>query len=468
MLFNSIVFLLFFSVFFFFFYFLNGTYRKILLFVASCIFYMWFIPPYILILFLTILIDYYAAKKIEDSNSQRQKKAHLLFGIINTCLVLFVFKYYNFFIDNFNYLGFQQLPNWNIILPIGLSFHTFQSLSYVIEVYRGNIKAERNLLTYSNFVMMFPQLVAGPIERANNLLPQLKECNHKITYKDFSVGFHRFFWGLFKKVVVADIVSMFTDATYNNYHAHPGSMLLLGTVFFSIQIYCDFSGYSDMAIGVARMLGFQFKENFKLPYFSKDITEFWRRWHISLSTWLRDYLYISFGGNRFGKLLTFRNLMLTMLLGGLWHGASWNFIIWGGLHGLYLSFEKLIKLPNYKPENVIVKGIRVLYVFILVSFSWIFFRAQSFGQAATIIKKIFLNFNLSGFQYLDINIFSTAILGILLLFGFEYFVFRKYTFDQLFEKKNGDKLLSVFTIFFIFLIIFLGNNNGSQFIYFQF
>ena len=468
MLFNSIVFFIFFTVFFFLFYLLNGNNRKLLLFFASSFFYMWFIPVYILILFLTILIDYYAAKNIEDSNLSKDKKKHLAFGIINTCAVLFVFKYYNFFIDNFNALGFHQLANWHVILPIGLSFHTFQSLSYVIEVYRGNIKAERNLLTYTNFVMMFPQLVAGPIERANNLLPQLKTCDHIITYKDFSVGLHRFFWGLFKKTVVADTLSRFVEAAYGNYEFQSGAMLLVSTLLFSIQIYCDFSGYSDMAIGVARMLGFKFKENFTLPYFSKSITEFWKRWHISLSTWLKDYIYISLGGNRFGKWLTYRNLMLTMLLGGLWHGASWNFIIWGGLNGLYLSSEKAVSLSKFSPRNIITKSIRVFYVFILISFSWIFFRAATFNQAIIIIKKIFLNFNLNKFWFWDLNIFPSIIFGIIILFCFEYFVFRKYTFDQIFETKNGNKLLCTFTILFIFIIIFFGNSSGSQFIYFQF
>ena len=468
MLFNSIVFLIFFSIFFFLFYFLNGINRKILLFLGSCIFYMWFIPVYILILFLTILIDYYAAKKIEDSNSPAAKKRLLLFGIINTCLVLFVFKYCNFFIDNFNALGFHKLSNWNIILPIGLSFHTFQSLSYVIEVYRGNIKAERNLLNYSNFVMMFPQLVAGPIERANNLLPQLKTCDHKISYKDFSTGFYRFFWGLFKKTVVADTLSRFVDAAYNNYQFQPGSMLLVATIFFSIQIYCDFSGYSDMAIGVARMLGFKFKENFTLPYFSKSITEFWKRWHVSLSSWLKDYLYISLGGNRWGKWLTYRNVMLTMLIGGFWHGASWNFIIWGGLNGAYLSLEKLFNLSKFHSRNIIAKGIRVFYVFMLFSFSLIFFRAATFQQSLTIIKAITFNFSLHKFHFWDLSIYPAVIFGIGILFMFEYFVLRRYTFDELFEKKNGVLLLSGFTLFFIFLILLLGNSNGSQFIYFQF
>lgn len=468
MLFNSIVFLVFFSVFFLLFYFLPGKQRKMLLFAASCLFYMWFIPVYVLILFLTILIDYYAAIKIEDDNTEKKKRFHLLFGVINTCLVLFVFKYHNFFIDNFNAIGIGHIEHWNVILPIGLSFHTFQSLSYVIEVYRGNIKAERSLLTYANFVMMFPQLVAGPIERANNLLPQLRTCDHRIDYRDFSIGFHRFFWGLFKKVVVADTASVFVDATYNNYQLHPGSMLLAGTVLFAIQIYCDFSGYSDMAIGVARMLGFRFKENFAIPYFSKDITEFWRRWHMSLSSWLRDYLYISFGGNRYGKWKTYRNLMLTMLLGGLWHGASWNFVIWGGINGLFLSLEKLTNLPAWKPGNLLSKGFRVLYVFLAICLTWVFFRAVSFEQATTILSKIFTSFDAGAFQLLDINVASSIVVGISLLLAFEFLLFRNKTFDELFDARKGPQRLLVMTLFFLFMILLFGNSTGNQFIYFQF
>jgi D-alanyl-lipoteichoic acid acyltransferase DltB (MBOAT superfamily) len=429
---------------------------------------MWFIPVYILILFVTIAIDYYAAKKIEDSSSKKKKKQVLVWAIVNTCLVLFIFKYNNFFIDNFNALGFHQVAHWNIILPIGLSFHTFQSLSYVIEVYRGNIKAERNLLTYSNFVMMFPQLVAGPIERANNLLPQLQRCDHTITVQDVATGLLRFFWGLFKKAVVADTLSSFVNAAYANYQFQPGSVLLVGTIFFAIQIYCDFSGYSDMAIGVAQMIGFKFRENFTLPYFSKSITEFWRRWHISLSTWLRDYIYISLGGNRNGKWIMYLNLLLTMLIGGLWHGASWNFVIWGGLNGVYLLFEKAIKLPAIPPKNIFTKSIRILYSFTLICFSWIFFRSASFEQAITIIKKITFDFSLHKFWYWDLGIYPSIIAGVTILFGFEYFVLRNTSFDQLYKKKNSYLIFAGLTVCFIILTLLLGNSNGSQFIYFQF
>ncbi|HMI79569.1 MAG TPA: MBOAT family O-acyltransferase [Ferruginibacter sp.] len=468
MLFNSVDFLIFFSIFFFLFYFFSGINRKILLLIGSSLFYMWFIPAYILILFLIIAIDYYAAKKIEDTHSKKAKKRLLIWAIVNTCLVLFIFKYNNFFIDNFNALGFHQVKHWHIILPIGLSFHTFQSLSYVIEVYRGNFKAERNLLTYSNFVMMFPQLVAGPIERANNLLPQLKKCDHIITSKDLSIGMLQFFWGLFKKAVVADTLSSFVNAAYGMYQFQPGSVLLAGTILFAIQIYCDFSGYSDMAIGIARMLGFKFRDNFKLPYFSKDITEFWRRWHISLSTWLRDYIYIPFGGSKRSKWRTHVNLLLTMLIGGFWHGASWNFIIWGGFNGLYLSFERLIKIHQLRPRNIVTKSIRILYTFTLISFSWIFFRSETFAQSVTILKKIGLDFSLQKFWFWDLSIYPSIIVGLSILFGFEYFILRKQTFDQLYEKKNRKIVFCSLTVFFILVTILSGNSNGSQFIYFQF
>ncbi|WP_158561202.1 MBOAT family protein [Emticicia sp. C21] len=429
---------------------------------------MWFIPSYVIILFITIFIDYYAAIHIEESESKIGKKKHLIIGIVNTCIVLFFFKYYNFFVDNLNYLGFTSIKHWDIILPIGLSFHVFQSLSYVIEVYRGNIRAERNLLIYSNFVMMFPQLVAGPIERADNMLPQLRDNQNKVSYTDFSIGFGRFFWGLFKKVAVADVVSQYVDAVYNNYLHHSGSTLLLATFLFAIQIYCDFSGYSDMAIGVARMLGFKFKENFSIPYFSKSVTEFWRRWHISLSSWLKDYIYISFGGNRKGTLITYRNLLLTMLIGGLWHGASWNFVIWGGLNGIYLSFEKLLNISMDNPKNIIVKLLRIGYVFVAISFTWIFFRASTLSQAKYIAYKIITDLSPAKFNSLSTSILLSITISLLLLLLFEFFLFRKHSFDKIYLMKHGKKYLNILTIFFIIYVLLNGNFNGAQFIYFQF
>ncbi len=485
MLFNSIEFLIFFILVFFIFYYLNGRYRKIFLLIASCIFYMRFIPSYIFILFVTILIDYIAAIKIEKSNDKKKKKILLILGIVNTCLVLFIFKYFDFFIDNLNYLyGYIHLPllrHMGIILPIGLSFHTFQSLSYVIEVYRGNIKAERNLLNYSVFVMMFPQLVAGPIERAKNILPQLKKCDHTINYADFSIGLSRFFWGLFKKVVIADTAAIYVNSVYNNIEFHNGSTLLVATLLFSIQIYCDFSGYSDMAIGIAQMLGFRFKENFTLPYFSKDVTEFWRRWHISLSSWFRDYLFLPISYRISARLkkekyffiktdyiIYIGATLITFLLCGLWHGASWNFVIWGGLNGLLLSVELFYIKKRKRNYHFLIKLLRISYMFIAISLTWIFFRAYSFTQSITIYKKIFFHFNISSFQLLNSNIFVTIVLSIFILIGTEYFFLRKSTFSNLFNKKYGEVKTTFITIMMIFFIILFGNSEGSQFIYFQF
>ncbi|MEQ1676526.1 MAG: MBOAT family O-acyltransferase [Chitinophagaceae bacterium] len=419
-------------------------------------------------MFITILIDYFAAIRIEDGKTAKTKKNMLLLGIVNTCLVLFVFKYYNFFIDSFNFLGLTHIPHWEIILPVGLSFHVFQSLSYVVEVYRGNIKAERNLLNYANYVMLFPQLVAGPIERAQNLLPQLRNCDQKITYQDFLTGFTRFFWGLFKKLVVADTIGSFVDGIYSTHSDQTGGLLLLATVFFAIQIYCDFSGYSDMAIGVARMMGFRFKENFNLPYFATSITAFWRRWHISLSTWLRDYLYIPFGGNRKGKWATYKNLMLTMLIGGLWHGASWNFIIWGGLHGVYLSVEKALSLGKRKASNILSRLSGWLLTFTLVCFAWIFFRAVGLQQATDIITSIFTDTSINNFRSIDKMVIAPILNGIVLLIIIEWLIIRKFSFDAIFETKYGDTLLAGFSTFLLLYVFLFGNSNNNQFIYFQF
>ncbi|WP_259017032.1 MBOAT family O-acyltransferase [Emticicia fluvialis] len=467
MVFNSIDFLIFFIIVFILFYYSRGFNRQVILLVSSSVFYMWFIPSYILILFLTILIDYFAAIRIEDSTKPATKKLHLLFGIINTCIVLFVFKYYNFFVDNLNYLGFRSARHWEIILPIGLSFHVFQSLGYVIEVYKGKIKAERNLLIYSNFVMMFPQLVAGPIERAENLLPQLRKDN-PITYRDFTVGLSQFFWGLFKKVAVADVLSQYVDTIFNSYMHHSGFTFFITMLMFTYQLYCDFSGYSDMAIGVARMLGYRFNENFKLPFFSTSITELWRKWHISLSNWLRDYVYFSLGGTKKGKLIAYRNLFITMLIGGLWHGASWNFVIWGLIYGVYLTAEKLLNFTLRSRPGFIYKAIGYIYVHLLIMFPLILFRSVTFDQASYIIHAIFTDFYPSKFNALDIFILMPAITGWTLMTAFEYFVLRKFSFDDIYEMKSGNLYLNALTIFITVSVFLQGNINETQFIYFQF
>lgn len=357
-----------------------------LLLLASCIFYMAFIPYYILILFVTIGIDYYAGIKIEQSTGSK-RKLYLIVSIISTCTVLIIFKYFNFF--NANFSAIAHFFDWNypiglinIILPIGLSFHTFQSLSYVIEVYRNKQKAERNFGIYSLYVMFYPQLVAGPIERPQNLLHQFYE-KHIIDFERIAHGLQRMLWGFFKKIVIADNLAVYVNQAYAFPHDYSGATLLVATFFFAIQIYCDFSGYSDIAIGSAEVMGFKLMDNFKTPYFALSIADFWRRWHISLSTWFRDYVYIPLGGNRVSKSRWYFNIMLTFILSGLWHGANWTYIIWGGIHGFYLSMSYIKEKISKRTVPVLFQR---LWVFILVLFAWIFFRANTVSDAWYIVK----------------------------------------------------------------------------------
>src|SRR5436190_15038625 len=327
MLFNSIEFALFFPLVCCLYFAAPLRLRVPLLLVSSCVFYMAFIPAYILILFLTIGIDYVAGIYIEKTQG-RGRRAWLIGSIISTCAVLFVFKYYNFFMGSF--VGFAQFFGWkpgnlamNILLPIGLSFHTFQSLSYVVEVYRNRQKAEYNLVTYATYVMFFPQLVAGPIERPQNLLHQFREV-HPFDYDRVTSGLKRMAWGFFKKLVVADRLALYVNDVYGAPQSHNGLQLMLATFFFAYQIYCDFSGYSDIAIGTARVLGFRLMENFNTPYYALTVSEFWRRWHISLSTWFKDYVYVPMGGSRVSRPRWMLNVLVKFGVGGLWHGANLN------------------------------------------------------------------------------------------------------------------------------------------------
>jgi len=403
MLFNSLDFIFFFVVVTSLYFAVPHKFRWFLLLAASCYFYMAFIPVYILILLAMILIDYFAAIKIEETESKK-KKRYLVFSIISTCLVLFVFKYFNFF--NANMTSMAKFFHWNypintlnIILPIGLSFHTFQSLSYVIEVYRGNQKAERNFGIYSLYVMFYPQLVAGPIERPQNLLVQFRE-KHTFDYVRVTDGLKLIAWGMFKKVVIADRLAVYVNQVYGHPHNYSSFPLIIATLFFTYQIYCDFSGYSDIAIGSAQVMGFRLVQNFNRPYFSKSISEFWQRWHISLSTWFKDYLYISMGGNRVSKWRLYFNLFITFLIGGLWHGANWTFIFWGVLNGFYLIFAVVTKkvrntinvLLGITRFPVLHKFFQVCTTFTLIAIGWIFFRADTIHDAFYILKHIFIGF----------------------------------------------------------------------------
>lgn len=402
MLFNSLAFSIFFPTVCLLYFLTRGILRSYILLASSCFFYMWFVPKYILILGTTIVVDYLAAILMEKFETNRIRKLILIFSIVVTCCILFYFKYYNFFISNTNQIlisiGWKFTFNvLEIALPVGLSFHTFQSLAYVIEVYRRQQKAERNFINYSLYVMFFPQLVAGPIERPQNLLHQFSEA-HTFDYARVTSGLRLMGWGLLKKVVIADRLAQLVNPVFDDPRTmdRNGILLLISSIFFAFEIYCDFSGYSDMAIGAARVLGFRLMTNFKTPYFSKSVTEFWRRWHISLSTWFKDYVFIPMGGSRGSSLRLAINVMTTFCLSGLWHGASWTFVIWGALNGAFVTiehlFSKIAQRPSIQVEGVSARFFDVLkigYTFSLVTVTWIFFRAKSLDDAIFIVRHLF-------------------------------------------------------------------------------
>jgi alginate O-acetyltransferase complex protein AlgI len=476
MLFNSVNFVIFFIIVTFLYFALNHKYRWFLLLVSSCYFYMAFVPIYILILGFTIVIDYFAGIFLEKTEG-KNKKIFLITSLIANIGVLAVFKYYNFLNNNLSILlhgaGYQNpIPFLSILLPIGLSFHTFQAMSYTIEVYRGNQKAERNFGIYALYVMFYPQLVAGPIERPQNLIHQFYE-KHEFEYNRIAEGLKLMLWGLFKKIVIADRLALYVNAVYNNPTHHNGTTLILATIFFAFQIYCDFSGYSDMAIGIAKVMGFKLMTNFNQPYFSRNISEFWKRWHISLSTWFKDYLYIPLGGNRVSVPRVYFNLFFVFLISGLWHGANWTFIIWGALNGLYLIFaiitknvrsniDKSIGLEKFPKFN---QFLNILITFILSCFAWIFFRANNVSDAFLIIKKIFTNRGTIFFDNPSMLIFSFSSILFLILVELkrEYLPFA-FSF---FNNKNW-VIRNVSYAILIIIILIAGVFDGGQFIYFQF
>ena len=400
MLFNSFHFLVFFPVVTTLYFLLPHRFRWGLLLTASCYFYMAFIPKYILILFVTITVDYFAGIGLETTQGNKKKWILLASILANVGMLGFV-KYFNFANENIaalaNFIDWNYpIENLSIILPIGLSFHTFQSLSYTIEVYRGHQKAERHYGYLALYVLFYPQLVAGPIERPQNILHQLHE-EHRFEYQRVADGLKWMAWGMFKKVVIADRMALFVNPIYDSPTSHEDPALVFATLAFAIQIYCDFSGYSDIAFGSAQVMGIRLMKNFQHPYFAKSISEFWRRWHISLSTWFRDYVYIPLGGNRSGARRTAINLFITFLLSGLWHGANWTFVIWGALHGVYIILNHWIE-PRWtqlgdsgfaKRFSSLHNGLSLLSTFGLVCFAWIFFRASTLPDALYIVTHLF-------------------------------------------------------------------------------
>jgi len=453
---------------------------------------MSFIPVYILILGFTIVIDYFAGILIE-SHTEKKRKYFLILSLIANIGVLAVFKYYNFLNDILTEILFgikisNPVPFLAILLPIGLSFHTFQAMSYTIEVYRGNQKAERNFGIYALYVMFYPQLVAGPIERPQNLLHQFYE-KHTFDYNRFTDGIRLMGWGLFKKVVVADRLAILVNNVYNSPHEYHGINFIIATIFFAFQIYCDFSGYSDMAIGAARIMGFNLMRNFNLPYFSKSIQEFWKRWHISLSTWFKDYLYISLGGNRVSVPRWYLNLFLVFLISGLWHGANWTYIIWGAIHGFYLIFAIVTEKIRNRVTHAIYldrfhwlnNSLQVVSTFILVGIGWVYFRANSLHDANYILVNMFkgtgeLLSNISNAGYLR-SIFSgfgltqreliISILAMMILLLVEYLQYTGNIFERL-KTKSVSVRWAAYYFVLIAILLFGSFNNSQQFIYFQF
>ena len=468
MLFNSPEFLLFFCIVTTLFFLLPHKFRWILLLLASCFFYMFFKAVYILILGFTIIIDYYAGIKIEAADQPKTKKNYLVLSLIANIGILAVFKYYNFINDNisglYNLLGYKNpIPYLKTLLPIGLSFHTFQAMSYTIEVYRGNQKAEKHFGIYALYVMFYPQLVAGPIERPQNILHQFHEKKY-FDYERVLSGLRMMLLGFFKKIVIADRLSVYVDSVYGDVGHANFITVFIAIVFFSVQIYCDFSGYSDIAIGAAKVMGYDLMTNFNIPFISKNVTEFWRRWHISLSTWFNDYLFtpLLISKRDWGKKGVVFALIITFLISGLWHGAGWTFLIYGLLHGIAMSFEFLTKKRRLGISKKISKGlyntISCILTFLFVSFAWVFFRAESFGKVKLIFETLFsfhLDFNLTQLSA------EKGPLNLLLSFfviGLFYFI----------NKLYKSKWAFMFSLVTFFLIIILSKDGSQTFIYFQF
>ncbi len=401
LLFNSGFFLFFFCVFLLGYQFLYK--RKLLRVVYFTLFSLYFFYKacgfYFGFILLSAVVDFNLSNWIYTAKTKGRKNAILIFSILINLGLLFYFKYTNFFIEIINDLKIGNIKPLNLILPIGISFYTFENLSYTIDVYRGKFKPVSSFLDYCFFLSFFPKLVMGPIVRASDFIPQIRKDIY-ISKEDVAKGLYLILGGLFKKVVISDYIYVnYVQYIFDDPARHSGIECLLGVYGYAMVIYCDFSGYSDMAIGMARWMGFTINENFDSPYQSSSITEFWRRWHMSLSSWLKDYLYISLGGNRVGKFRQYVNLMITMLLGGLWHGASFNFIVWGGMHGLALAFDKMrMSIKFLNPKSKIFKILGVIITFHFVCFCWIFFKASSFHDAGVIITQIFTNFNATAWR----------------------------------------------------------------------
>lgn len=478
MLFNSFRYALFLPIVFILYWSVPHRFRWVMLLAASYYFYMSWNVKYVFLILLTTVISYLAGLALERFSEATKRKLVLAVTVIVSMGTLFTFKYFNFFMDSVNSVfSAFALPihttTLNLLLPVGISFYTFQTLSYVIDVYRGSVKAEHHFGIYATFISFFPQLVAGPIERTSNLLIQIKD-EHKFDYSQASYGMKLMAWGFFKKLAVADVIAVYVDSVYENVEISSGFDMLLAVLFFTVQIYCDFSGYSDIAIGSAKLMGINLMTNFRSPYFSASIKEFWSRWHISLSTWFKDYIYIPLGGNRCSKPRHYLNLIITFLVSGLWHGANWTFIIWGFIHGISQVFEEIFfkKTRKKNESNRLLKVLSVIGVFIFCNFTWIFFRAESLKGAVYFIYKFVISFlNPSEFFSSSLGIsageLTVVFLSILLLALYDFKAKNSDVIDWISSKKAVIRW-SVYFLLIILIIFRVPVANSSEFIYFQF
>lgn len=451
-----------------------NTWRKVFLVLASYLLYMNWNPSFALVLLGVTLVTYCGGHVLEGRNESEEMKVRnrkrlvWLFAMLGL-LPLLVFKYYNFLNDSISTglasVGLQfALPGLNWAIPVGISFFTFQAVGYMLDVYHGRIKAEKNPLDYLLFVSFFPQVMSGPISKADELLPQIKNP-HTFDYEQGKQGLKYLLWGMFIKLVIADRLGLFVDTVYANYIHYNGTTCFIASIFYTLQIYCDFAGYSLMAIGIARTLGFNLINNFKRPYFATSITDFWRRWHISLTRWLTQQVYIPLGGSRCSKARTYWNIFVTFLVSGIWHGANWTFVVWGIMHGLFQIIEKALGWQKYEGKSCGVKIIRIIITFLLVNFAWIFFRMPDFASAGTVIVKIFTSFGAPDFSGLDIFAKLIIVLGLLVL------VFKDFK-DEYMSTRFAflQKKIIRWTIYIVLfvMILSLGVLDSGQFIYVNF
>jgi len=476
MLFNSLAFLVFAPVFFAVYFVLKGRARMIFVLLSSYLFYGWWDWRFLGLLILSTVIDYYLGIGIENAGAnQSLRKRLLILSMISNLGILCFFKYLNFFIDS----AYQILstvgntdtkPILGIVLPIGISFYTFQSMSYCIDLYRGKLHAERDFIRYAAFIALFPQLVAGPILRASDMLPQLLH-DHRIDWSRIARGLELVLWGFFLKLCLADTAATVVDRRFEVPNLYGALAHMIGVLCFALQIYGDFAGYSLIAIGLGKMMGFDFGINFNRPYFARSFSDFWARWHISLSTWLRDYLYVSLGGNRRGRLVTLRNLGLTMFLGGLWHGAAYKFIAWGLLHGAYLILQRILGPTWNRVTNALrvpglaVAAVEISLVFLLTCFAWIFFRASTLEDAVNIIRII------AGFHDMSLHM-SEQLIGIAKTGMVAVAAMAVDIIGQSERVRNrywGSTVARVTgALLLMWSIVLLGTFEGTSFLYFQF